>query len=51
MWCDGLFISEMLLEVTETQTNDCEKSEYGQKIPQSHAADQPTTPRGRATEH
>ena len=26
-------------------------SEYDQKIPQSHTADQPTAPRGRATEH
>ena len=26
------------------------KSEY-QETPQSHTADQPTTPRGRATEH
>ena len=27
------------------------KSEYDQEIPQSHAADQPTTLWGRATEH
>ena len=26
-------------------------SEYEQEIPQSHTADQPTAPRGRATEH
>ena len=26
-------------------------SEYDQKIPQSHTADQPTAPRGRATRH
>ena len=26
-------------------------SEYGQEIPQSQTADQPTTPLGRATEH
>ena len=26
-------------------------SEYDQEIPQSHTADQPTTPRGRVTEH
>ena len=27
------------------------KSEYNQEIPQSHTADQPMTPRGRATEY
>ena len=27
------------------------ESEYDQKIPQSHTADQPTAPWGRATEH
>ena len=26
-------------------------SEYDQDIPQSHTADQPTAPQGRATEH
>ena len=26
-------------------------SEYDQAMPQSHTADQPTSPRGRATEH
>ena len=26
-------------------------SEYEQEIPQSNTADQPTAPRGRATEH
>ena len=26
-------------------------SEYDQEIPQSHTADKPTAPRGRATEH
>ena len=26
-------------------------SEYDQEIPQSHTADQPTAPLGRATEH
>ena len=26
-------------------------SEYDQEISQSHTADQPTAPRGRATEH
>ena len=26
-------------------------TEYDQEIPQSHTADQPTAPRGRATEH
>ena len=26
-------------------------SEYDQEIPQSHTADQPTAPQGRATEH
>ena len=28
-----------------------QKSEYDQEIPKSHTADQPTAPRGKATEH
>ena len=27
------------------------KSKYDQEIPQPHTADQPTAPKGRATEH
>ena len=31
--------------------DEYEKSEYDQKIPQLHTADQSTAPRGRATRH
>ena len=31
--------------------NDKRLNSFDQEIPQSHTADQPTVPRGRATEH
>ena len=38
----------VLLRKQSTRQN---VSEYDQEITQSHTADQPTTPRGRVTEH
>ena len=44
-----LFVSvEILKTLIITSLN---VSGYDQEIPQSHTADQPTAPRGRATEH